>query len=297
MSKWKLLLPSLRLPFLILTPPCVFLGLGTALSSTERVSLSTFLVVLIGAVSAHMSVNAFNEYFDFKSGLDFTTERTLFSGGSGTLPAHPHCARPVLAIACATFAVTCVIGLYLLSLRGIALLPLGLLGLFAVAAYTPWLARHPFLCLIAPGAGFGPLMVMGTDFALTGAYSWSALTASLVPFFLVNNLLLLNQFPDVEADRRVGRKNIPIVIGRRGSSVLYGLLLLFAYLSIAAGVYYNLLSVTSLIGMGTIVLALPAAFGAYRYAEEVKKLSPYMGLNVGVAVITPMLVAIGLLVG
>jgi len=297
MSKLNLFLGSIRLPFLILTPSCVFLGLGTALPSTQHVSLSLFIVALIGAVSAHISVNAFNEYFDFKSGLDFTTERTPFSGGSGVLPAHPHYARQVLGIACATFAITCVIGLYFLYLRGIALLPLGLLGLFTVAAYTPWLARHPFLCLIAPGAGFGPLMVMGTDFVLTGAYSWSAFTASLIPFFLVNDLLLLNQFPDVDADRRVGRKNIPIVIGRRRSSILFGLLLLFAYLSIAAGVYYNVLSGTSLIGLGTAVLALPAAFGAYRYAEDIKRLSPYMGLNVAVAVITPVLVAIGLLVG
>jgi 1,4-dihydroxy-2-naphthoate polyprenyltransferase len=51
-------------------------------------------------------------------------------------------------------------------------------------------------------------MVMGTDFVLTGEYSWTAFIASLVPFFLVSDLLLLNQFPDALPDQRIGRKNI-----------------------------------------------------------------------------------------
>jgi len=45
--------------------------------------------------------------------------------------------------------------------------------------------------------------------------------ASLVPFFLVSDLLLLNQFPDAAADERVGRKHIPILIGRRASSFIH----------------------------------------------------------------------------
>ena len=121
--------------------------------------------------------------------------------------------------------------------------------------------------------------------------------ASLVPFFLVSDLLLLNQFPDVDADQSVGRRHLPIIIGRRGSSVIYGVFLLLAYLSIIAGVYSTCLPVTTLLGLGTIILAVPASVGAYRYSEDIKKLKPYMGLNVAISVITPALVAIGVLVG
>ena len=49
------------------------------------------------------------------------------------------------------------------------LLPIGLLGLVLVVSYTPWITRHPLLCLVAPGLGFGPVMVLGTLVALTGA--------------------------------------------------------------------------------------------------------------------------------
>lgn len=292
----KDLLGTMRLPFLILTPACALLGLGTAVWTTGYARLPYFFLVLIGAISAHISVNAFNEYFDFKSGLDFRTERTPFSGGSGTLPAKPTLATQALAIAVLTFMVTGVIGLYFLFVGGILLLPLGILGMFLLFAYTPWLSRHPFLCLIVPGLGFGPLMVMGTDFVLTGGYSWTAFIASLAPFFLVSNLLLLNQFPDVEADRSIGRQHFPIVIGKRSSSLVYGLFLFLAYLSIVVGFYCGYLPKFSLIGLLTIFMAVPAAIGAYRYAENIKKLIPFMGLNVVINISTPVLVAIGLFI-
>ena len=79
------------------------------------------------------------------------------------------------------------------------------------------------------------LMVMGTHFSLTGTYSWTAFIAALVPTFLVSNLLLLNQFPDVDPDRSIGRRHFPIAIGCNHSSRLYGIFLILAYLSILVG--------------------------------------------------------------
>jgi 1,4-dihydroxy-2-naphthoate octaprenyltransferase len=297
MNEPQSLLGPMRIPFLIITPACVLLGLGAAVWTSGRISVLHFILALVGAICAHISVNALNEYFDFKSGLDARTERTPFSGGSGTLPQMPDMARHALATGVITLVITGLIGLYFLSVRGLLLLPLGALGLLVIATYTIWLARNPLLCLIAPGLGFGLLMVMGTDFVLTGGYSWTAFIASLVPFFLVSDLLLLNQFPDVEADRSVGRKNFPIVVGRKTSSLIYGGFLFLAYLSIILGVYLGHLPVVSLLGLATVVIAVPAFVGAFRYAEDTKRLIPYMGLNVIINVLTPLLVAIGLFVG
>lgn len=297
MSNLKYVLGPMRLPFLIITPACVLTGLGTAIWSTERVSGLYFLLALIGAISAHISVNAFNEYFDFKSGLDSRTRRTPFSGGSGTLQEKPEFARQALITALITLTITGLIGLYFLYVRGLSLLPLGVLGLLVIAAYTPWFAHNPFFSLISPGLGFGILMVMGTDFVLTGRYSWTAFIASLVPFFLVNDLLLLNQFPDIEADRSVGRRNFPIILGTRRSSLIYGAFLLMAYLSIIIGVILGYLPRTSLIGLFTLIIAVPAFIGAYRHGEDIKKLMPYLVLSVIINVVTPVLVAIGLFLG
>lgn len=296
MSTWRQLTGPMRLPFLILTPACVALGAATAAWSDGAIDVRLLLLIVLGAVCAHISVNAFNEYVDFKSGLDALTQRTPFSGGSGALPAYPELARPTLVLAVTALALTLALGGYFLAVRGLGLLPLGLVGVLVIATYTPWINRQPLLCLVAPGLGFGPLMVVGTDYVLSGRYSDAAVAASVVPFFLVNGLLLLNQFPDVEADRRVGRRNVPILIGRRASSFVYGGLVSLAFIGLVAVVRFGLLPRAALIGLLGGALAVPACVGVYRHANALERLLPYMGLNVALTVLTPVLMAIGLLV-
>lgn len=286
----------MRLPFLVLPPACVALGAGTAVWSGSEISWLHLVLAFLGAVCAHISVNALNEYDDFKSGLDFNTQRTPFSGGSGTLPQRPDKAHVALITGVITLATTALIGIYFVFVRGPWILPLGVLGLITIAAYTPWLTRSPLLCLIAPGLGFGPLMVMGTHFVLAGSYSWTAFVASLVPFFLVSDLLLLNQFPDVEADRGIGRNHFPIIIGRKASVGIYSIFLMGAYLSIVLGYLAGLLPLGSLVALVSIALAITTVRGAIRYANDIPKLIPYMGRNVVINIVTPVLLAISLFV-
>jgi 1,4-dihydroxy-2-naphthoate octaprenyltransferase len=297
MSGLRNLLGPMRLPFIILTPACVLLGIASAVWTSGSVDIFHSILALVGAIFAHMSVNALNEYFDFKSGLDSMTRRTPFSGGSGILPENPKLSRQALSTGLITLAITILIGSYFLAIRGLSLLPMGVLGLLIILSYTTWISHNPILCLIAPGIGFGPLMVMGTNLVLTGGYSWSAFIASLVPFFLVNDLLLLNQFPDIEADRAVGRRHLPIILGRRASSIIYGVFLLAAYLTIIFGVWFEYLPKASLLGLVSVLISVPAFLGAINYSENIPKLIPYMGLNVIINIVTPVLVAIGLLVG
>jgi len=297
MSKMKVLLGPMRPPFLILAPSCVVVGLATAIWSSGPVNAWHAVLAFIGGLCAHISVNAFNEYFDWKSGVDSRTVRTPFSGGSGTLQAHPEAAPQALATAIVTAAIVAAIGVYFFFVWGWAILPLGLLGLLVIVAYTPWFTYNPWLCLISPGLGFGTLIVLGTHFVLTGEYSWTAFVASLVPFFLVSNLLLLNQFPDVDADKTIGRRHYPILIGRRKSSIIYIAFMAAAYLSIIVGVILKLLPWTSLLCLLTVPLAVQSGLGAYRNADDLPRLGPAMGQNVLINILTPVLLAIGLFLG
>ena len=129
----------MRIPFLILTPACVLLGLGTAIWTSGRINFLDFILVLLGATSAHISVNVFNEYFDFKSSLDFKTRKTPFSGGSGTFPANPSAVRYALATAIITLAITVLIGIYLCIMVGVRLLPIGVLGIASSLPIQPGL--------------------------------------------------------------------------------------------------------------------------------------------------------------
>jgi 1,4-dihydroxy-2-naphthoate octaprenyltransferase len=293
----KPLLGTLRIPFLVLTPCCLAVGVGTAIWQTGPVSLLDVVLVLIAGVAAHACVNVFNEYFDFRSGLDAHTARTPFSGGSGTLQALPELAPSAFGMAAALGGLTALIGLYFMVTKGWALLPVGVAGFAIAYIYTNWLTKNPFVCLVTPGTGFGLIFVLGTHYALTGAYSWSAFIAALVPFFLVSNLLLINQFPDVGADSIVGKKHFPLLIGRRRSAYIYGAFLLGTYMVIVVGVLLRLLPWPSLLGLLTAPLSWRAFRGAVEHADDIPNLIPILGLNVEITLLTPLLLAAGLAIG
>lgn len=291
------LLRAMRLPFLVLTPACVLLGLGTALAAGHPVAAPDFLLVLAGAIFAHISVNALNEYHDFRSGLDLHTHRTPFSGGSGALPEHPEMVSAVLATGVVALALTVLIGGYFTAVHGWQILPVGIAGVVIIITYTRWINRYPWLCLVAPGLAFGPLMVVGTHLVLTGEYSPAAMLVSLVPFFLVSNLLLLNQYPDVEADRAAGRRHFPIAFGTRASTGVYGVFTLGGFLTILAGIAAGFLPLISLVALLPLLFALYSLVGVARQGAQIALLTPYLGTNVLASVLTPFLLSMTLIYG
>jgi len=275
----------------------VFLGASFAVASHAAIDLRLVALVLIGALLAHISVNMLNEYEDFVSGLDLATVRTPFSGGSGALPAQPAAARQARRWGLLALVGTLLIGLLLLYERGPGLLPPGLLGILLVGVYSTHIVRWPLASLVSAGLGFGPLMVTGTAFVLSGSYLATAVAASLVPFFLVSDLLLLNQFPDVEADRAVGRRNVPIVLGRRASSLVYGAFLAGAYGSIAAGLAWGILPSAAAVALLPGLAAPLLALRVRRNADDRERLVPLLGWNVALTLITIVLLGVGIAVG
>lgn len=270
---------SARPPFLLLALVCVALGLGLSLHTGVDVSGADLGLIALGAIAAHVSVNQLNEYMDFISGLDMRTRRTPFSGGSGALPAQPRAGRHVLLAALTALAITVGVGVHF-ALAQPWLMPVGLVGVLIVVAYTPWINRRPWLCLVAPGLGFGPVMVVGTWLALGGSTLQSELAASLVPFFLVNNLLLLNQYPDIEADRSVGRRHFPIRYGLTASNLIYGLFALASALVILSMVARDCLPVVAMVALAPLALSLPALAIAVRHARVRTPLLRAQALNV-----------------
>ena len=296
MATVKIWLMQIRLPFLVLAPISVLVGVSVAVYESYPMNALYLALAFVGALLAHIAVNVLNEYFDYKSGVDFKTVRTPFSGGSGVLTEGLLNPRSVYIFGLACIAAIIAIGGYFLYVHGPAIIPLGVVGLATVYFYTTHLTRSPLLCAIAPGLGFGPLMVLGTYFALTGTYSLAAGLASIVPFFLVSNLLLLNQFPDVEADASASRRHLPIAIGRKGSSEVYALLLLAAYVALVVSVLVEVLPYMALFGLLTLPLGLIAVKGARKYYDEIENLIPVMGRNVLLTLLLPLLMAIGIII-
>ncbi|OGF53483.1 MAG: hypothetical protein A2452_06670 [Candidatus Firestonebacteria bacterium RIFOXYC2_FULL_39_67] len=292
----KIMLGVSRIPFLVLVPVCVFLGASSAVFEGAKIVYSDLIFIFLLWLFAHISVNALNEYYDFKSGLDFDTKPTPFSGGSKTLPNNPKKAFLGMAVGAVSLFPVFLIGMYFVLTKGVLFLPVLLLSIVTIITYTNFITRSPFLCLIAPGLGFGPMMVMGTHFALIGSYSWLSFIVSLVPFFLVSGLLLLNQFPDVEADKEAGRKHLLITSGKEAGVKVFVLFIVCPFLVIIAGYLSGFFPWKSLLGFIPVFLAIPVIKGVLKNSGDNYRLIPFMGMNVVLNILTPLLFAIGLLI-
>ncbi|MBD3657275.1 MULTISPECIES: prenyltransferase [Marinobacter] len=282
--------------FLLLAPLCAGLGLALVWRQGVVPSLLDTLLVFAGALLAHAAVNLLNEYEDFASGLDLITRRTPFSGGSGSLPQQPEAAPPVLMATAVTLTLVGLIGLWFLWQRGWPMLVLGGAGVVLVVTYTRWITRSPLLCLLAPGIGFGPVMVLGSVIALGGRLDSTALVTALVALLLVSELLLLNQLPDTEADRQIGRRHLPITLGRRRAAGLVSLLLMAAFMVIALGVGAAVLPALCLVALipapvalWRIIARLPAA------TIDDQRLMPVLAANVAVILTCLALLLVALL--
>ena len=283
---------TMRIPFLVLTPVCVFLGASTVIAGQTEVNLYMLGLVLTGALLAHISVNTLNEYLDFKSGLDSITTRTPFSGGSGALPAHPEMAGTVIAVGIASLLATIMLGLFFAWKYGFGILPLGVAGVALIVFYTGWINKSPFLCLLAPGAGFGFFMVAGTQYVLEGHYNPASWLIAAVPFFLVNNLLLLNQYPDIQADASTGRNHFPIAYGIQASNRVYATFVIATAAAVLFCILTGYLPETSLAALLPLPLAFFALDGAMKYGKDIGHHPQYLAANTAVAILTPLLLGI-----
>jgi len=285
----------MRLPFLVLTPVCVLLAM--AIASYQQVDFSVFYVFisLVGALAAHIAVNTINEYQDFKSGLDFKTKQTPFSGGSGLLPANPHLAQKVFAVSVISVLVTVIVGCYFVFIYGWRLLPLGLVGLIIIVTYTQWINKDAFICLIAPGLGFGTLIIGGTYFCITGSFNSSMWLITLIPFLLINNLLLLNQYPDIDADKSIGRNHFPIKYGVKASTGVYIFSTASAQLVLIYLVITAHLPTYALLAILPMLLGYISIIGMIKLGKGIASQPPFLAANVACSILTPLVLAITLL--
>ena len=289
------LFQTTRPQFLLLTVVVIALVAALALHQGHTMEMTLLALVLIGGLCAHAGVNVLNEVHDAESGLDDLTQRTPFSGGSGALQAHPEARHAAKILGWLLVVMVVLIGCYLAYRRSEGFLPLGVLGVLLVVAYTPLITRIPWLCLIAPGLGFGPVMMAGAYVVLTGAFSASVLAVALIPFFLVNNLLLLNQFPDVEADRQVHRSNVITAYGVNAASTIYRGLLLATFAVLALLVVSQQLPRITLISLICLTLALKLYRGVLQLRNAPPIASALLASNVVLTLSLPALLAIALL--
>jgi len=287
MKKWLMVI---RAPFLPLSLVLAFLGTCIAWYY-GAFHLGHALLAGFGLLLAHISVDVLNEYFDYRSGVDLKTQRTPFSGGSGALPMGLITPKQALWLGTVALIAIVPIGIYFSLNQGWALMPLLVVAAVLIVFYTSFILKMGWPEW-APGMGMGSLPVLGMFFIQTGEYTTAAIIASIPSGILVHNLLLLNEFPDVEADASANRRTLPIVAGMRKASLFYSAMTVLVYLWIIGGVIAGEMPAFSLLGLLTLPLAVKAILGSMKY-DDMSKLGPAMASNVMVVLITQLLMGIG----
>lgn len=277
MSILKGLAGVARVPFLLL--PVTLVASGAAAAAYEATwDWTRTVVALVGLISLHAAVNILNEWSDMRTGIDLSTVRTPFSGGSGTLPSGTITPRQALVFGLSTAALGMTAGIWLLAQVGPVLLPFMILGAVCVLGYTDLLARIGW-GEIAAGLGLGGLPVMGTALIQDGTLGQAAVAVAVPATLMTFNLLLLNEFPDEVADKAGGRRNLVTLLGRPKAAVVYAVAALMTPTAILAAVVVTVLPLLALAAMlPALLLAKPLgwAFGDARRPVPI----PALGANV-----------------
>jgi len=268
MAQLKAYLGVARAPFLLLPITLVAVGAAVGVLVGDFSPARSFLA-LVGLLALHMAVNILNEWSDQRTGIDLRTKRTPFSGGSGTLPSGSMEASTALIFGLLSAAAGLAIGVWFVILYGWVLVPPFALGAVCVLAYTNVLARSG-VGELAAGLGLGALPVACTAYVQGGNFTAAAWAASVPAFFMTFNLLLLNEFPDEEADRFGRRRNLVILLGRKLAARVYAIVALATPTSIIVAVVLDMVPPHSLAALlPSLLLAKPLTWALGDVREDV----------------------------
>ncbi len=284
MGALKIWVAELRAPFFTASVVPVILGGVLAWHETRALNVGALALTMVGVISLHAATNTLNDYFDYRSGNDLINREANrpFDGGAPFLSEGVLTARAVYRFGLGALLLGAVIGFYLAYQSGWAVIPMGLIGVGAAYFYV-----EPRVKLAARGIGeiltglcFGPLVVMGTYYVQTGTISSGAVMAGIPVGFLIANVLFINQFPDRDADRAVGKNHWVVRLGKKKAAKLFALLVSAVYLSVVAGVLTGILPKASFITFLTIPISVKSVLVALREYENSPKLRPAQALTI-----------------
>lgn len=219
-SRTEAWVEAMRLRTLPVSVSGVLAGAGCA-AYYGRFRWLPFLICLIFAIMAQIVSNFANEYFDFRNGLDRKGREGFRRGvteGDISPAAMRNATFGLLIIACAMGCSLILWGGWWLILVGIAI------AVFALAYSTgPWPLSHHGLGEVAVIIFFGIVPVTLTTYVQT--QSWEMLPTTLpisVAIGLMGaNVMIVNNYRDLNDDRKVGKRTLAVIIGPKATLALY----------------------------------------------------------------------------
>ncbi len=201
---------------------------GTALAGWAHVFHPLrFVAALLGAVFIQVGTNLSNDYSDARRGADAEDRLGPVRVTAGGLVPP----RRVLVATYVSFAVAVLFGVYLIVVAGWQLLLVGAASILAGVLYTggPRPYGYEGLGEVFVFLFFGIVAVAGSYFVQVKHLTWEAFALAVPVGLIAAGILVVNNFRDVESDRRAGKRTLAVRLGRRRTRVMFAVILYLAY--------------------------------------------------------------------
>jgi 1,4-dihydroxy-2-naphthoate octaprenyltransferase len=248
----------IRVKFLLASVIAVSLGLAVAYWKAQSIDIIHAAITMGGVIALHASVDLLNDYWDYKRGIDTTTTRTKFSGGTGVLPEGLLKPRTVYRAGIIFLVLGSLAGAYFVVLYGwmiAAILGFAILSIYFYSTKIVDSGLGEVFVAIK-----GTMIVLGTLFIQTQSVTWADGVSGLVVGTLSAFVLYITSFPDHDADKQKGRRTLVIALGKKNASKLFWAFPALAYLLISGGVTLGALPPSCLVSF----LSIPLVVGAGR---------------------------------
>jgi 1,4-dihydroxy-2-naphthoate octaprenyltransferase len=220
-----------------------------------------WLLLVVGLIFAHATNNLLNDYTDYKRGVDKDNYfRTQY--GPQPLQNGLMSERELLTYAAVTGLIAVAAGLPLVIFGGTTALLLMLAGAIFVLFYT-WPLKYIGLGEIAVLLIWGPLMIGGGYYVITGVWDWNVVWASL-PYALGPTTVLFGKHIDkLPQDAAKHIRTMPVLLGEKLARYVVLAMIALMYMLVVVLVltgYFSPLMLIVLLALYT----LPRVWGTYR---------------------------------
>ena len=272
----------------------VFLGTTIALTvEGQTINFPLFFAMLIASMLIQAATNMFNEYYDYKLGLD--NEQSV--GIGGTIVRHGVAPSTIMAIALSFYGVALFLGIYICAMSSWWIAVVGLICMLIGYLYTggPYpIAYSPFGELVS-GTVMGLGIILIAFFIQTKTITLEAVLLAVPSMILVGAIMLSNNIRDIVGDKEGGRKTLAILVGRHNAIYILSLFFIISYLWIAGLVIIEDLTYWALL----VILSVPKTIKAidiFRHKKEPLEVMPAMKFTAQTNTQFGFLLAVGLLI-
>lgn len=264
---WSTVLWAARPQYLGASVAPVLVGSALGYAATGSFSLGLFVLATLAIMALHAGANVVNDYFDSASQNDWVNKNpTPFSGGSRFIQRGLLSPRATLLVGMAYLAAGSGIGLIIVALtRSAFVLGIGVAGVLGAFFYTagPIQLGYRGVGEIVIGFLFGILPVFGSYYLQSRSVDILPLLPALIVAILIFLVILINEFPDLAADRQVHKRTMIVAFGVPFSIAVYRASLAASYLIATL----MLARQATFIGGVFYLLTLPLAIFAMRSAN------------------------------